>query len=638
MNTTTPGDVSTARPIGDTPPSAQSRTNSCVDTIDISEELQKLAQAHPLPHVFWRHAVRRIASQRYVAGFGSHGQFDAHSLADFACIESITDQYKIELKAILHESLIETECQESVTLRTDLQLGQNSLAIIGIPQRLKLNGFQINFVVGFAVSATSQSELLLRIERIRFLLTQAALHIPSNDSQSTTVSTIDPELDRVSRIANFKDTREFSYSLVANLSKRFGCSQASLGLKKKHHIQVLAVTGMDNFKPSSPGIIDIQQAMEESLDQAAPVVGDQENVARIAKHLPIHQHWAAKTRSSVVSIPLMQGEQCIAVATLQRDAQRPFLDADITALQELLKPFAPAVEMAIRADRGLREHLSAGLANLRTQIITPKTKLGLAVRFLAALAILVFFFGWMPYKPATSCVTMPAGMTQMMAADSMILAESFVRAGDQVNAGQLLARFDTESLETQRAELIASRNQAEIDVRRALTLGSVAEASLAKANSRSLQCQIQAIEAKMSQCHIVAPVDGMVVEADLSQKVGQVFAQGDLILSFAPLDQWELQLHIPERLSRFIEADQKGFFSPIANPGQQYEFAIETVSGAAIVVDGKNVVTATARVVGAPPTLRHGLKGIAKTHTGWKPICWVALHSAYEYACSWLWV
>ena len=638
MNTTAPDAKFSIERSLDTPQPSQTDGSVCVDTIDFSEDFQKLAQSHPSPHVFWRHALRRIASQRYVMGFGSHGQFDAYSIADFACVESITDHNKVELKTSLHEALIETECQERVTLRTNIRIGESSLAIIGIPQRIKSNGFLLHSVIGFAVSDASPSELLLRIESIRCLLTQAALHIPINNNHSPRVATIDPELDRVSRIANFKDTREFSYSLVANLAKRFGCSQVSFGLTRKHHVQVLAVSGMDDFKPSSPGSIDIQQAMEESLDQVAPVVGGSGNGTPNAQSLPIHQHWAAKTRSSVVSIPLSCGDRCVGVATLQREAQHPFLETDITALQELLKPFAPAVEMATRADRGLKEHLTASLADLRTQIITPKTKLGLASRFIAALAILVFFFGWMPYKPATPCVIMPAGMTQMMAAASMILSESFVRPGDQVQAGQLLARFDTESLETQRSELIASRNQAEIDVRKALTLGSVAEASLAKANSRSLQSQIEAVEAKIRQCQIVAPTDGMVVEADLSQKLGQVYAQGDLILSFAPLDQWELQLHIPERLSRFMEANQSGSFAPIANPAQQYAFTIETVSGAASVINGKNVVTATASVVGTSPTFRHGLKGIAKTDAGWRPICWVALHNAYEYACSWLWV
>jgi hypothetical protein len=32
------------------------------------------------------------------------------------------------------------------------------------------------------------------------------------------------------------------------------------------------------------------------------------------------------------------------------------------------------------------------------------------------------------------------------------------------------------------------------------------------------------------------------------------------------------------------------------------------------------------------------MKGVAKTHTGWRPVCWVALHGAYEYLCDLLWL
>ncbi|HBJ37536.1 MAG TPA: hypothetical protein DDZ51_22830 [Planctomycetaceae bacterium] len=630
------------KPLGGSSPKSvtTSRSNAnagCIDLVDYHAEFIAIAQASRNGSTYWRSAVRKIAGQKSIIGFSMHGQQLSDSIADFACIEHVQGDTKQNLKALLHQASVECECHRQAVFQTGVQLDGISVTLIAIPLRLDAP-VDLKATVCFALRAMDESELALPAERLQSLLLQAAMHLPDAKSNAPATAPEAKTLELIGRTAAYRDTREFAYALVASLAGRYGCGKVAMGLVEDQRVRVLAISGMDQFKATSPGVVDVQQAMEEAYDSGCVVSGQSMTKNQRARSMPIHQRWAASTRSAVVSLPIMAGGETVAVMTLQRDATNPLTDADISGLQGVIEPFGPAIQLSVRGDRGIGQHLKAWTGHCVRQVREPKTRIGQIVRVMTAAAVMIFFFGWMPYRPATPCMIVPANLNHSIARFDMKLSETMVRSGDLVQPGQILAKFDTRELQLERSRLLASRNQAEVDVRKALAAGDAASASLSKATSRAFQCQLDTVESKIADCTITAPAAGMVVAADLSTKIGQVFAQGEAILSFSPMDQWELQLQVPERIARFIQFDQQGSFAPIATPGVKHAYRVEHVSGAAEVVDGKNVIIAKAAVDGSPSELRHGMKGIARTHTGWRPVCWVALHGAYEYLCDVLWL
>ena len=128
------------------------------------------------------------------------------------------------------------------------------------------------------------------------------------------------------------------------------------------------------------------------------------------------------------------------------------------------------------------------------------------------------------------------------------------------------------------------------------------------------------------------------MDAELNRKVGQVFAQGSPILSFAPLDDWQLEIRVPENQARYFRQNQTGCFAPAANPGRKLNYTIANISGSAELIDGKNVFVATAQINGDADFFRQGMEGIARTHTGWQPIPWILLHRLFEYGRAGFWM
>ncbi|MFK7734395.1 MAG: efflux RND transporter periplasmic adaptor subunit [Pirellulaceae bacterium] len=612
---------------------------------DIQESLQELWQQTSDSTYFLRLALRLLAQQHEALCMGLRARTGATSVADFAALPQFEGTGKAELQT-----------QVDATLQACL--GETKAFLVG-PQTVC--NAQVYFValgfdlartcdlVGtalFAIAANTQAELDLKRVELQSAFTQVlqcitAHALENSKTQTPERSAADTELDLAARTSRYGSTREFAFALVNSMARRFECQQVAFGITKGTSIQLQAISGKDHFKASSPGMVDIQQAMEESLDAARTVSYQPHGLTEKHHPRPVHQQWSASTNCAVCSLPLLVDDDCIAVVSLTRDIETGFSDEDLIAIEQTVAPLSPAVEMAIRGDRTLTEHVKQSCISIWTQVRHPQSNVGKRARFLAIFVACIFLFGWAPHRPTSPCAVVPAGMTQELTPFDMRLVEAPVRSGDRVRAGQVIAAFDTRELELERGRLESQREQSEVDVRAALVAGDVATASMAKANAAVYDTQLQTVLEKIQRCTVRATQDGMIVQAELDRRVGQIFPQGEKILAFAPMDSFELELHVPEHQARRIEAGQTGAFASSAGPGYDFDYTIESVSGSAEMINGVNVFVARAKLDGRAESLhllRQGMEGYGKTEIGWRPIPWIVFHRVFNYARSCFWL
>ncbi|MEM7476193.1 MAG: efflux RND transporter periplasmic adaptor subunit [Planctomycetota bacterium] len=580
---------------------------------------------------FFRAAIQTIAGNHKCLGFAIRGHQGAQITSEFSCSTKIPNAHHRELSEILASFM--QKCQGEV--------GNFVSSVVEVAERKLLFlvfGFEAadsNFMVGFCVNEAENVELLAAKIEANLALVAANQFRPDAAGES---DALEQSLELSTKVARYSTPQEFAFDLVQSLAERYDCQQVACGFRNKLRIDVQAVSGMSHFKASSPGIIDIQQAMEETLDAGTYCSYQPFGETQTHNRMPVHSRWGNANNTAVLSVPMLNGDDCVGVVSLSRDANVGFSQAEIGEFKQLLEPFGPAIALSKLGQRKLKEHALASAGDVWRKALQPKTKSGLILRFVAVLAAVFFVFGWLPYEPTIPCKLVPANLTQSLTPFDAQLKHVHVRSGDSVQKGQTLVMLDTRELELERARLIALRDQSSVDVRAALLRGDAANASLSQAAMRASQVQLDAVERKIALCTIQAPEDGMVVEADLEQRVGQVLPQGSMILSFAPMDQFELEIHVPEHTSRHIVADQKGVFASAGDPGNDMNFRVMSISGSAELVDGQNVFIARAELDGNSDKLRQGMEGFAKAHVGWRPIPWLAFHRIYEYACSHFWL
>lgn len=630
-----------AAPATAVPPPATAVLSQPTDQIiavrDLGEEFRTLANEANGGEEFMRLSLRKICAAYRVIGFGFRGRIGAKTFQDFAAVPDLDGEHKESLRATISQNLLACQGEIGTFLAGPKQIGPHSLRLVTVATEVAQHEFV--GIASFCVLDGPTDRLQLVRAELQGAMHQMLSSIPSSaeSAPEETVSTEDQEVDLTARTSRYSGPREFAFALVNSLARRFDCQQVACGLREGDNIVVQAVSGKDTFKASSPGIVDIQQAMEETLDAGVGVSSQPHGETTAHNPMPVHTQWATSTRTAVCSYPMLADDECIGVVSLRKDAEVGFSEAELAELESLITPFGPAVELTKRGNRTLVEHLKESGKESWKLAVQPTTGTGRILRIAALLAGLIFLFGWMPFRPMTPCVIVPAKMTQTLAPFDMQLSAVHVRSGDEVQQGQLLVKFDTRELELERASLISQRDQAEVDVRAALVEGDAAAASLAKANASVFQTQLDSINKKISLCFIKAPTNGMVVEAELEKKLGQIFPQGEKVLSFAPMDEFELEIHVPEYNARHIASTQSGSFVSSADPGNKMPYLIESVSGSAELIDGKNVFVAKAKLKGSSEHFRQGMEGFAKTDVGWRPIPWIAFHRIYEYARSSFW-
>ncbi len=604
---------------------------------DLRAEFISLSATSTSQSAYLRAAMRKIVVHCRQIGCGLKGRIGIETLSDFACIDALNPGEQLQLRQAISATVLSGHGEESITRSGPHAIGRHWATLLTIP----LHERPLQELMGiacFAMIANDEQETTLRAVELQAQMLLALQYMPASHKSAQQNQAEHANIDRAARVGRYQNTRQFAFALVNSIANRFDCEQVGMGLVRNRRLCVEAISGSDTLKANSPGVIDIQQAMEECRDAVETIVFQPEGQSPKQKSLPIHVRVGAASQCAVCSIPLVAGDDCIAVLTLKRPRKLGFPQTTIDELEKLLKPFGPAIEMAARGDRSLLDHICHGIKSTLPAIVRPTTNLGRMARNFLICAAMVALFGWLPYQPLTTAVLVPGDLTQTIAAFDMQLVEAPVRSGQRVARGQLLARFDTRQLELDRDRLRSQVDQAEIDVRKSLAKGDVATASLAKSNATIFATQLTAVEQKIAQCIIVAPEDGMVMEAELQQKIGQTFAQGSPLVSFARLGSWQLELRIPEYQTPHYATQQQGYFAPTSNPGQRLKYTIESVRGSAELIQGKNVFVATAKVEGNPEFLRQGMEGLASTHTGWKPIPWIACHRLIEYCRASFWM
>lgn len=462
--------------------------------------------------------------------------------------------------------------------------------------------------------------------------TAKAAHDQTPISSQARSAAKDPASEFI-RLGSSRSLRELGYELVNSLCNRFQCEQVGLGVVASQRVRMIAISGYAQFKLSSPGVVDMSQAMEECLDQGRTLMFPPES-DELA--FPIHQAWAiASGGARVCSLPLAARDTIVGVLCLRRPGSSPFQPDELETLRLAAPNYAVMLSLVERANRPMTRQLAD---SARSALLARRSLPQCLAALICIFALGWFLFGQITYRPLCDATVVPSGINQMNAPFEAKLEKVHVRAGDTVNCGDLLGEFDTGEIKSELETVRAEVAKAGISARAAVDAGDASTAAIHRAQARVLEARASALECRIRRAQIMAPADGMIVESSFDNRVGQVYQQGEQVLKFAPHEGWRLHIRVPEEAAVFVTSTQRGLFAPAARPHEAIGFVIEYVNGSAEVIDGENVFVANALLETAPTWARSGMKGIVHVDTIQRPVWWVACHKLIDWARLRFWI
>lgn len=611
----TPATDTTAQPTVSPPPA------------DICAALRQAALNARDPNEFLAQTLRLLV-ERFDAGYGLANFETATGARRHECAR--TADLSDEWKRLADALALEARYQNVGKARLSASAGGQ--AALAVP--LALAEQDPNGAIAVIVPDLGRVAMQARLGEFKALVALAgSLYRPAAPRAAPTPANEARASQSLTKAAAYDNLRHFVFGVVNSFKSRTGCEQVALGLVRGKHVRVECISGLDDVLPRSPGVREMQQAMEECVDAGIPI-GWQRTGQPLETKTPtgqlLHKQWHQHVGgASVASIPLVHEDQVVAVASFRADTRDQFAAELIAEWSAMLAPIAPVLLVLARAERGIPRHI-ADRAREGWRAVRTAPRFKRAMYLALAPAVLWLLFGRTTYVVTVPCEIVAAEERRIAAPFEGTLARSLVLPGEHVRAGQLLAEFDTRELAMKRSKAAAQLRTAELQLTNALQEQDTVAAGMTGAQAEMYRAEVELLDYQLARAKVVAPAAGVILEGDLRRRIGEVVPLGEPLFTIAEGNRRAVELHAPEHAAVLLQAGQRGVFTTLAQPDEQGQLKLLNVEPLAQVVDAQNVFRADAEIEAAPDWLRVGMSGVARVETERRPVWWAFLHRAID--------
>jgi multidrug efflux pump subunit AcrA (membrane-fusion protein) len=260
------------------------------------------------------------------------------------------------------------------------------------------------------------------------------------------------------------------------------------------------------------------------------------------------------------------------------------------------------------------------LAPLRRKFRGGLQRAALAV----ALVALCSIGGWPVYDRVSAEIYVEVAAQRIVSSPFASLLDSVsVRAGDEVAAGQLLARLDGRHLELQRTQLDAERKQLVQQESSQRAAGHLETAYQARLEMSKVDAQLALLEQRLGQLEITSPIAGVVLTAGLEKELGRALTLGQPLLEVVPLDNLRGEIRILSADIARLPGTATLHFTLDALPSREFAATVSRIRPRAEVSEGSSYFVAEVELDNDARELRPVMRGRAaiigeKTRLAWR--------------------
>ena len=431
------------------------------------------------------------------------------------------------------------------------------------------------------------------------------------------------------------DPTRLAFRLAAEVKNRFQFDLAAVGLVRRGGVEVTAISGLDELRAANPGVVLIRAAMEECLDAGDVVAYGLE----VDENARLHAQWSeAIGGASVATLPLSSHGDVVAVIGVSRDASKTLTRAEVVALGEELAEYGPLVPLSRAASRSVLSHFGSAIGESARRAVGSGRRRAMTAVVVIVAVVAWLLFGQLPYSFTVPCMVRATSHRTVSCPRDGILQELYVRPGDVVGKGQILATLDALSdiMERNRLQSETAALQAQAD--QALAEGDAGQERVLLAQQESQKAQLVAIEHSIKRAEIRAPVAGVILDGDLREKLGSRMSRGEALFELTRRERTVVVLKIPENLMIDARKRVEMVFSPSARPETEFTLTDLKIDPTSSVIDGKNVFLAEAKTATALSELAVGMEGVAHIATGYRGAWWVLTHRMTDWLKLQFWL
>ena len=428
---------------------------------------------------------------------------------------------------------------------------------------------------------------------------------------------------------------EVLISLGSELTRLLNCDRVAIGEFKDNYSKVVAISNNAQFDQHANLLQKIADAMDEAIEQDCVVVVPDAKALSIQR---AHQEVVRKFGyGSLLTVPMLHGGEFIGAVTLLRSEEQPFDNDTVRLCQQALALIAPYLALKKLDEQALSVKIALKLKQRLADLFGVK-QFKLKLTALSLLILLLISAMLRGDFRLTADAVLEGKIQRVVAAPiSGFLQSAAVRAGDTVRQGEVMANLDDAELQLELSKLDGQLQKFRREYREALSGGDLVKVRVISAQIDQADAEMELTRQQLQKITLTAPFDGVVIEGDLSQKLGSPVERGSTLFKIAPLAGYRIILKVDESLISYVREGQKGALVLASMPSQTFPLLVQKITAVAKTDSGKNIFRVEASLENAPELLRPGMEGIGKIEAGRASLLWIGSHEMLAWLRLWIW-
>jgi RND family efflux transporter MFP subunit len=454
------------------------------------------------------------------------------------------------------------------------------------------------------------------------------------------VNKLESSVDLLAKVLSDENVEGASMRLVTELAAKFNCERVSLGFVVRGRAKVRSLSHSAEFSKRMNLIRAIGSAMDEAIDQRQEIIYPSGNDSAIQiqiDHEALAREYGA---SSILTVPFYLAGEYIGAITLERSGGDVFSADEIEACKSISALAGAAVEEKRLNDRLLIVKIWDALKEQVSRLLGPKYLTRKVIAIGLVLVVLFFTFAESDYRIASDSVLEGSVRRVIASPLSGYIDTANKRAGDRVEQGEILATLDDRDIRLERLKHLSERSQLKKQSQEALAKRDRAKINIINAQIEQVAAQLELVEGQLNRTKITAPFDGLIIDGDLSQKLGSAVQQGDQLFEITPLDSYRVILKVDERRIADMQVGQTGHLALAAFPDEKYPITTQKITPVSTTEDGINYFRVEASLDELSDHIRPGMEGVGKVTIGREKLIYIWTRSLIEWweMAIWSWI
>ena len=418
--------------------------------------------------------------------------------------------------------------------------------------------------------------------------------------------------------------------------------RAAISLEHRGKLQLKAVSGEKELNLGSPEMKALQDMHEWSAmaDQEIIVsrkdgvidAGREETKAKFA------EYFDKAGSNCFYALPLADDNGRVGVLSMESSDPNFLLDVHL----EIIKVLAGQATVALRNAELYREvpfiDVLEPILHKKQQFMKmEKGRRTMTVAAAVAAAIFLAIFP-LPMRVEGTAVVAPQRTALVQPQVEGVVKQVFVREGDAVAKGTVLAALDDTEFRTQLLSARAKQGTALSEMNRALARNDAAEAGRQRIEADYWTAEVARAEQRLERTNLRSPIDGVVTTPYVENFAGKHLDAGDAFVQVSDSRTAVVDVAVDERDAALIRAGENGAVKLDGLPTRTLKGSVTIISPKAEAEAERRVVFARVEVPNPDGAVRAGMQGNGKISTGWRPAGYVFFRRPAMWFTQKLWM